>query len=84
VNGTGKLVSTWKTEWQLPAVQPDQPVEWESVFPDEKLAAGAYKLLLRVAHPLPKGKPLRFANAEQDQDLPDWLTLGGFIVAPGN
>jgi len=25
---------------------------------------------------LPNGKPLKFANAEQDADAPGWLTLG--------
>ena len=31
---------------------------------------------MRLVNPLPNGKPLRFANAEQDRDLPGWLTLG--------
>jgi hypothetical protein len=42
----------------------------------EDLSDSAAKLALRVANPLPKGKPLRFANADQDADAAGWLTLG--------
>ncbi|MCO8124073.1 DUF4832 domain-containing protein [Stieleria sp. TO1_6] len=38
--------------------------------------SGDYTVLLRVVHPLTNGKPLRFANAEQDQTQPGWITLG--------
>jgi hypothetical protein len=34
-----------------------------------------YHVLLRVPNPLPRGNPVRFANAPQDQHLPGWLTL---------
>jgi hypothetical protein len=84
IDANGKLVSMWRTDWALSSVQPDQPLQWESEVSREKLSPGGYKLLLRVVHPLPKGKPLRFANAEQDRDLSHWLTLGEFTIAPGN
>lgn len=38
--------------------------------------SGTYSVLMRVINPLPGGKQLRFANAEQDQTTPGWLTLG--------
>ncbi|QDV42023.1 hypothetical protein Enr13x_18660 [Stieleria neptunia] len=38
--------------------------------------SGTYSVLMRVVHPLQGGKPLRFANAEQGQTKPGWLTLG--------
>lgn len=42
--------------------------------------AGTFTVLLRVAQPLPGGKPLRFANAEQDRTREGWLTLGTIDV----
>ena len=45
-----------------------------------KLSSGETKLLLGIPNPLKGGKPLRFANAEQDRDRPGWLTLGKIIV----
>lgn len=41
-----------------------------------KGASGELQVLMRVVHPLPNGKPLRFANETQDQTRPGWLTLG--------
>ena len=37
---------------------------------------GDFSVLIRVVHPLAGGKPLRFANADQDSVKPGWLTLG--------
>jgi hypothetical protein len=42
----------------------------------EDLPDPGAKLALRVVNPLPKGKPLKFANADQDTDAEGWLTLG--------
>ena len=48
----------------------------------ERLSESAEKALagltlgLRVINPLPNGKPLRFANAEQDRPTPGWLSVG--------
>lgn len=41
---------------------------------------GKYTIVLRVVQPLPGGKPLRFANVEQGQDLNGWLTLGSMVL----
>ncbi|MFT3734290.1 MAG: DUF4832 domain-containing protein [Rhodocyclaceae bacterium] len=46
------------------------------------LAAGTYRVLLRVIQPLDKGLPLRFANRTQDADLPGWLSLGEIALPP--
>ncbi|QEG01360.1 hypothetical protein Mal15_54360 [Stieleria maiorica] len=43
---------------------------------DTSSLSGNYTVLMRVVHPLPGGKPLRFANAAQDQTKSGWLTLG--------
>lgn len=49
---------------------------WEGSLPTIGLGSGPRTLLLRVANPLPKGRPVRFANAAQDADVDGWLTLG--------
>ena len=49
---------------------------WEGQLPTAGLGSGRRTLLLRVPNSLPKGKPVRFANAAQDADLDGWLTLG--------
>lgn len=76
LDGDGKVVRTWRGAGKLTGLLPgDPPRVWQ-----ERLAVdatpGRYKLALRVANPLPGGKPLRFANREQDADSPGWLTLG--------
>ncbi len=70
---------TWKTDWRLSAVIPGEAAApWRFAGSVRALAPGTYHLLLRVANPLPKGSPLRFANQSQDQHRPGWLTLGKF------
>ena len=39
-------------------------------------AGATTTVTLRVIHPLANGKPLCFANAEQDRHAPGWLSLG--------
>jgi len=41
-----------------------------------KFSGGEIKVLLGVPNPLKTGKPLRFANSDQDRDRVGWLTLG--------
>ena len=42
------------------------------------LPSGEITLLLGIPNPVQGGRPLRFANADQDRDRPGWLTLGRF------
>lgn len=44
------------------------------------LPAGEVALLLGIRNPLKTGRPVRFANANQDPDRPGWLTLGRIPV----
>ena len=73
----GELAVTWKTNWKLTGILPGEPARvWR-----HHLTAGAWaetgtRLLVRVPNPMPGGRPLRFANQEQDRDLDGWLTLG--------
>ena len=53
-----------------------EPVRKSATLQVETLPAGSIRVVMRVVHPLPNGKPLRFANKSQDQDRSGWLTLG--------
>ena len=73
----GKLAKTWRTEWKLTGIQPEEPAAaWRFQADVRSFPVGTYLLLLHIPNPLPKGPPLRLANQTQDQHLPGWLTLG--------
>lgn len=53
---------------------------WRNLMPGERARVSvqgsfAGKVLLRMANPMPGGKPVRFGNATQDADRAGWLTL---------
>lgn len=75
LDAQGKVIRRWPVDWKITGLLPgDAPREWSTTLnfpkPDGKLT-----LALRVVNPLPIGKPLRFANAEQDRDAAGWLSL---------
>ena len=79
-DASGRVAMTWRPAWRLTRVLPgERPARWQHRLPAEELAPGAYRLLLRVPNPMSGGPPLRFANVEQDRDLPGWLTLAGLV-----
>ncbi len=45
-----------------------------------KVSSDEVTLLLGIPNPLKVGRPLRFANAEQNPGRPGWLTLGKLLV----
>ena len=55
------------------------PQVWEQRIDAGQLPRGTYQVRVRIVNPLPGGKPLRFANAEQRSD--GWLTLSAFQVS---
>ncbi|MCX7817872.1 MAG: DUF4832 domain-containing protein [Kiritimatiellae bacterium] len=70
-------LKVWRTDWTLRGIQPDEPDARQFRFQtDQPLPAGVQFAALRVPHPMPGGRPLRFANQAQDADRPGWLTLG--------
>jgi hypothetical protein len=76
----GAVTRTWRGAGKLTGLLPGAPPRiWTESLDLKDVAAGRYRVLLRVPHPLPKGKPLRFANRETDADLQGWLTLGRFV-----
>jgi len=68
------LLTRVKTSWRLTGVLPGKIAQWTTTLP--ALPAGSAAVVLHVVNPLANGKPLCFANASQDKNLPGWLTLG--------
>jgi hypothetical protein len=80
------LVTTWNTPWHVTQIFPAQSAqgniqtEFKYTNPSPSLPAGHYSLVMRAVNPLSNGKPLKFANQSQDQDIKGWVTLGTFEV----
>ena len=82
LNPEGKLVKTFPSADKLTGLLPGEPARvWRDALNLAGVPGGNYRVLLRVPNPLPNGKALRFANETQDQDLPDWLTLGNISIS---
>ena len=74
---SGSVVKTYPVDWKLTAIEPSTtPRSLKAALLTMEIPKQSQKLALRVINPLPNGKPLKFANAEQDADAPGWLTLG--------
>jgi hypothetical protein len=77
LDADGKVTHRWPVDWKLTGLFPDDAArQWKASLklPPTKLTG--LTLALRAIHPLANGKPLRFANAEQDRDARGWLSLG--------
>lgn len=73
----GKVMHRWPVDWKLTGLMPgDATHEWKASLKLAPTKLTGLTLALRVIHPLTNGKPLRFANAEQDRHAPGWLSLG--------
>lgn len=72
----GKVVKTFPASGKLVGLLPgDKARVWDDALDVSGVPAGRYTLAVRVPNPLPKGPPVRFANAAQDRDVPGWLSL---------
>lgn len=70
----GAQVATVKPNWDVRTIHPEEaPVTLGCELAHDKLNTGTYRLALRIPNPLPKGKPIRMANATQEEE---WLILG--------
>ena len=79
----GSVLKALPVDWQLTGILPAAtPYLLTSTFPVDAVPPQTRKLGLRVVHPLANGKPLRFANADQDADAKGWLTLGVLPAPP--
>jgi hypothetical protein len=76
LDAQGGIVRRWPVDWKLTGIFPQEPPRlWSASLTGGDGLQGKI-LALRVPHPLANGKPLRFANADQDRDLAGWLSLG--------
>jgi hypothetical protein len=76
LDASGKAVGVTPLQGRLTGLLPGEPARrLEESLNASELPAGTYQLALRVPNPLPKGNPIRFANASQDAHTPGWLTL---------
>lgn len=77
LDAEGQTVQRWPVDWKITGLLPgDAPREWSATLTMPKQPTTKLTLALRVINPLPNGKPLRFANADQDRHAPGWLSLG--------
>jgi hypothetical protein len=77
LDADGAVLVGWSTDWSLLGILPDQqPAFWKMAIAQNEIPREKAELCLRVIHPLTGGKPLRFANREQDRLAPGWLSLG--------
>ena len=67
------LMARFSTPWQLTSILPGKTVRWSTTLPETSDKEA--NVLMHVVSPLSNGKPLCFANAEQDKTLRGWLTL---------
>ncbi len=73
----GKIVHTWPTDWKLTGLLPNTPPRrWQTTVDLVAFGTDSAIVAVRVVNPMPNGKPLRFANADQDRDAPGWLSVG--------
>ena len=76
LNDKGGITKRWPVDWKLTGLIPGDPArEWTAELNSDAEHTGQ-TLALRVINPLSNGKPLRFANATQDQHASGWLSLG--------
>lgn len=72
----GKIAKTFAGTGKLSGILPDAPREWVDELDASGIAAGKYKLALRVANALKNGHPVGFANKTRDADVKGWVTVG--------
>lgn len=75
----GKVLRTWPTDWKLTGLLPGAAArQWQKTVDVTALDGKATIVAVRVKNPMPNGKPLRFANTDQDRNAPGWLSVGNF------
>ena len=81
-DASNRIVAIYTTAWRLrEVIASGEDVRFEHELSRRPLPAGSYRILMRAMNPLAGGKPLVFANAQWDQNVPNWLTLGTIDVS---
>jgi hypothetical protein len=81
IGADGRMTKTSAGSGRIAGLLPgDDPRIWDETLDVNGVAAGRYKLVMRVPNKLPNGHPIRFANKTQDADAPGWLTLGEILL----
>jgi hypothetical protein len=75
LDAEGRVVKVYPVDWKLTELLPGDARAWATKLEIADSLEG-HVLALRVVHPLPNGKPLRFANADQDRHAFGWLSIG--------
>ncbi len=77
LSAEGRLLFSQRTDWKLTGLLPGEAARtWTISLSTKDVPAGTHALAIRVPNPLPNGKPLRFANKDQDRHAVGWLTVG--------
>ncbi len=77
IGDDGRLQQRWPTDWSLNPLMPEEPAtRWTTKLPSMRTRPKGH-FAIRVIPPMKEGKPLRFANQEQDLHAKGWLTLDG-------
>ena len=81
VRDGGQMVMTSAGSGKITDLLPgDDPRIWDETLSVRGVAAGKYKLAMRVPNKLSAGRPIRFANKTQDADVLGWLTVGEILL----
>jgi Domain of unknown function (DUF4832) len=74
-----KILKSWPAKWDITQIMPGEPDKSFCMTLND-LPTHEGHLLLRIANPMPAGKPIHFANEQQDATIPGWLTLLDFTA----
>ena len=73
LDSKGNVRESIKQQWDLPSIQPGEPTE-KTVKLDTQIQNGE-KIGIRIANPMKEGKPIRFANENQQLNGQAWLLI---------
>ena len=68
---SAETITSTQTDANLPSILPGQTAEITAT-----LEGNGTRVALRIPNPMEGGAPIKFANAEQDAEIPGYLTLG--------
>jgi hypothetical protein len=73
LDARGQVIGETRIVWPLPSLLPGKSAEWNAVLdvPED----GIRSVLLRIANPMPGGRPVSFSNAEMGTEQEGWLTV---------